>query len=409
MQVSQVMKVIGIGDNGAASLLPLYNQWIEECELLVGGERQLAFFPHFKGEKVMIKGGLSTLVERLQSETKRTVILASGDPLFYGIGGYLANKCQVELYPNLSSIQLAFAKMGESWQDAAFFSIHGRQMKGLAQRIDGKSKVVLLTDEVNSPHAIAKYLLYYGMTEYRAFVAENLGGTDERVGWYSLEEMQDGTFSELNVVILKRVTPGPTWSIVGIADEEFAQRKPDKGLITKKEIRVLSLAQLQLKPNSTVWDIGTCTGSVAIEACRMAREGQVFAVEKNEGDLENCRQNMRKFRTDFTVVHARAPEGLDQFEDPDAIFIGGSGGELGDILHIGCARLKPGGRIVVNAATVETLYAAMQAFQAEGFSVDVTLAQISRSKPILNMHRFEGLNPIYIITAQRLEEESENE
>jgi len=407
--MSQVIKVIGIGDNGAESLLPLYNQWIEESERLVGGERQLAFFPHFKGEKVVIKGGLSSLLERLQGDKRRTVILASGDPLFFGIGGYLANKCQVELYPNLSSIQLAFAKMGESWQDAAFFSVHGREMKGLAQRIDGKPKVALLTDEVNSPNAIAKYLLNFGMTEYQAFVAENLGGMEERVGWYSLEEMQNGQFSTLNVVVLKRISQTPTWPMIGIADEEFAQRKPDKGLITKKEIRVLSLAQLQLKPNSTVWDIGTCTGSVAIEACRMACEGQVFAVEKNEGDLENCRQNMRKFRTDFTVLHARAPEGLDEFADPDAIFIGGSGGELGEILHIGCTRLKRGGRIVVNAATVETLYTAMQAFQAEGFAVDVTLAQISRSKPILKMHRFEGLNPIYIITAQRKEEESKNE
>jgi precorrin-6Y C5,15-methyltransferase (decarboxylating) len=404
--MSQAIKVIGIGDNGTASLLPLYRQWIEECEVLVGGERHLAFFPEFGGEKVVIKGGLSSIVERLQTETKRTVVLASGDPLFFGIGGYVANKCHVELYPNLSSIQLAFAKMGESWQDAAFLSVHGRQMKGLAQRIDGKEKVALLTDEINSPGAIAKYLLYYGMKEYRAFVAENLGGEEERTGWYSLEEMQDGLFSSLNVVILKRGSAAQPWPFLGIADEEFAQRKPDKGLITKKEIRTLSLASLQLKANSTVWDIGTCTGSVAIEACRIAREGHVFAVEKNEGDLENCRQNMRKFRTDFTVIHAKAPQGLDEFADPDAIFIGGSGGELREVLHIGCARLKPGGKIVVNAATIETLYDAVQALQAEGFAVNMNLVQISRSKPILNMNRFEGLNPIYIITAERAEGEA---
>ncbi|MCK9906307.1 precorrin-6Y C5,15-methyltransferase (decarboxylating) subunit CbiT, partial [Frankia sp. Cpl3] len=131
-------------------------------------------------------------------------------------------------------------------------------------------------------------------------------------------------------------------------------RKPDKGLITKKEIRVLSLAQLQLKSDSIVWDIGTCTGAVAIEAAKIARDGQVYAIEKNADDLENCKENMQKFRTDFSIVHGKAPDGLDQFADPDAIFIGGSGGEMQELLHICCSRLKPNGRIVLNAATIET-------------------------------------------------------
>ncbi len=113
-------------------------------------------------------------------------------------------------------------------------------MKGLAQRIDGKAKVALLTDAENSPNRIAEYLLSFGMTEYRAFVAENLQGENEKVGWYELEEMVNHEFSPLNVVILKKVADGPSWPL-GIEDEEFSQRKPDKGLITKKEIRVLSL------------------------------------------------------------------------------------------------------------------------------------------------------------------------
>jgi precorrin-6Y C5,15-methyltransferase (decarboxylating) len=401
--LQSAVKVIGIGDNGAESLLPLYRQWIEESELLVGGERHLGFFPEYRGETLTVKGGLAALVAAIAEANKKTVVLASGDPLFYGIGSYLAKKLPVEIYPGLSSIQQAFAKMRESWQDAVFLSVHGRSMRGLAQKIDGREKVCLLTDEENNPAVIARYLLSFGMTEYRAFVAENLGGTDERTRWMSLEEMAGAEYSPLNLIVLKRSTEGPYWPL-GIADEEFSQRKPDKGLITKREVRVLSLAALELKPDSTVWDIGTCTGSMAIEAARICREGEVFAIEKNEGDLENCRQNMKKFRTDFTVVHGRAPSGLEEFADPDAVFIGGSGGEMKDLLHVCCTRLKPGGRIVLNAATIETLYEAMQAFAAEGFDTSVTLAQISRSKPILHMNRFEGLNPIYIITAKHKEE-----
>jgi precorrin-6B C5,15-methyltransferase / cobalt-precorrin-6B C5,C15-methyltransferase len=398
------IKMIGIGDDGKISLLPLYEKWIDESEILIGGKRQLAFFPDYEGEKVVIESGLSALVDRLQTETKNVVILASGDPLFYGIGSYLSSKIKLEIYPYLSSVQLAFAKMGERWQDAYFTSVHGRSMKGLAQRIDGREKIAILTDIENSPNKIAEYLLSFGMNEYQAFVGENLGGENERCCWFSLVEMEDAEFSPLNVVILKKMEQSPHWPL-GIDDHEFFQRKPDKGLITKKEIRTLSISALRLKKDSIVWDIGTCTGSVAIEAAKIAREGQVFAIEKNEGDVENCKQNLAKFRVDATLIHGKAPEGLDTFPDPDAVFIGGTAGGMGEILDICCSRLKAGGRIVLNAVTIENLAEAASAFKERGFLTDITLAQISRSKPILNLTRFDALNPIYIIEAWHLEGE----
>ncbi|MBU8907812.1 precorrin-6y C5,15-methyltransferase (decarboxylating) subunit CbiE [Desertibacillus haloalkaliphilus] len=398
------IKVIGIGDRGQSSLLPIYHEWIYESERLVGGERHLNFFPDYKGEKVVLQGGLKKVIDELASEEKQTVVLASGDPLFYGIGSYLAKKLEsVEIYPHISSIQEAFAKLQESWQDCTFISVHGRKMKGLAQKVDGCQKVCLLTDEENTPAAIANYLLSFGFGEYEAFVAEALGGENEKTTKMTLEEMADYKAHPLNVVILKQVGESPKWPL-GIADGEFSQRKPDKGLITKKEVRVLSLSELQLKQDSIVWDIGTCTGSIAIEAAKIARFGEVYAIEKNEPDLKNFKENTKKFRTDVTVVQGKAPQGLDQFPNPDAIFLGGTGGEMRELLHVCCNRLKQGGRIVLNAATVESLYEATQAFADEGFEVNITLAQISRSKPILHMNRFEGLNPIYIICAKQKED-----
>lgn len=394
------IKMIGIGDDGKKSLLPQYEEWIYKSELLVGGHRQLAYFPDYTGETLPIDGGLTSLVERLQTETKRIVILASGDPLFFGIGSYLSSKLNLEIFPYVSSIQLAFAKMGERWQDAHVESIHGRSMKGLAQRIDGKSKVAILTDVENSPNKIADYLLSFGMTEYEAFVGENLGGNHERVGWYQLQDMRTIEFSPLNIVILKKVNPAPSWPI-GIDDHEFIQRKPEKGLITKKEVRVLSVSALQLQRDSVVWDIGTCTGSVAIEAGRIARDGQIYAIEKNEADLDNCRQNLAKFRVDANVVHGKAPEKLDEFPSPDAVFIGGTAGGMEEILRICCQRLNQNGRIVLNAVTIENLAEAMAVFKRNHFKTEVTLAQISRSKAILNLTRFDALNPIYIISAKR--------
>ncbi|MBY0154230.1 precorrin-6y C5,15-methyltransferase (decarboxylating) subunit CbiE [Cytobacillus firmus] len=394
------MKMIGIGDNGAEGLLPPYIDWIHECDVLVGGERHLQFFPEFTGEKKVIKGGLSALTADLQQEKRNTVILVSGDPLFYGLGGVLAKKLPLEIYPYTSSVQLAFSKMQESWQDAYIVSLHGRSIKGFAQRIDGRKKIAILTDEKNSPQAISTYLKKFGMTEYDAFVAENLQGEDERCRFFTLDEMEQSSFYPLNVVILKQRVAVERASL-GIPDDRFVQRKPDKGLITKKEIRTLCIQELKLKENSIVWDIGTCTGSVAIEAAKIAREGAVYAIEKNEGDLENCLENQLKHRTDFTAVLGKAPERLDEFPDPNAIFIGGNGGNMELLLQSCLSRLQPNGRLVMNIATIENLAEAMQHLKNMGSEVSVLQAQISKSKPILHLTRFEPLNPIFIVTAKK--------
>ncbi|WP_274310491.1 precorrin-6y C5,15-methyltransferase (decarboxylating) subunit CbiE [Solibacillus daqui] len=403
------MKMIGIGDNGANSLLPQYREWIEQCDVLVGGERHLAFFPHFTGEKLVIKGGLKALVATLQQETRNVVILASGDPLFYGLGSVLAKKLSLELFPHTSSVQLAFSKMQDSWQDAYVTSVHGRPMKGLAQKIDGRKKVAILTDETNSPNAIATYLKAFGMTEYDAFVAENLEGEDERCRYLTLDEMENADFSPLNVVILKQRVPVQR-ATMGIDDDSFIQRKPEKGLVTKKEIRVLSLHALALQENSVAWDIGTCTGSVAIEMAKQAREGQVYAIEKNELDLENCIQNQHLHRVDLTAVLGKAPARLDEFPDPDAIFIGGTGGNMEQLLEVCVRRLKPNGRIVINLATIENFADALKFLKALHCEVNFIQASISRSKPILNLTRLQPLTPIFILTAQKIiENDGESE
>ncbi|SES35184.1 precorrin-6Y C5,15-methyltransferase (decarboxylating) [Psychrobacillus sp. OK032] len=392
--------MIGIGDNGVTGLLPQYIEWINNCDVLVGGERHLAFFPQFSKEKKVIKGGLSKLVDDLQKETRNVVILVSGDPLFYGLGSVLAKKLLLEIYPYTSSVQLAFSKMQDSWQDAYITSLHGRSIKGFAQKIDGRKKVAILTDDKNTPQVIATYLKQYGMDEYDAFVTENLEGKNERCRFLTLDEMEQATFSSLNVVILKQ-RHSVKRSTLGIADEEFYQRKPEKGLITKKEIRVLCVQELQLREDSIIWDIGTCTGSVAIEAAKIAREGAVFAIEKNEGDLENCLLNQAKHRTDFIAILGKAPERLNEFPDPNAIFIGGNGGNMEHLLETCITRLLPGGRLVMNIATIENLADAMKHLKNLGCDVTILQAQISKSKPILHLTRFEPLNPIFIVTAQK--------
>jgi precorrin-6Y C5,15-methyltransferase (decarboxylating) len=196
--------------------------------------------------------------------------------------------------------------------------------------------------------------------------------------------------------MMKRLT-------IGLPDEAFLQRKPEKGLITKSEIRALSVARLAPGPGEVIWDIGTATGSVAIEAGMfVGPQGKVFALEKNAEDVEIARQNVTKFQLGHVieVIFGRAPQALAQIElDPHAVFVGGSGGEMAEVIKTSWARLRPDGRLVINAITLDNLSSALGALKELEIKFDVTLVQISRSKPILDLLRFEALNPIFIISA----------
>ncbi|OMF92131.1 bifunctional cobalt-precorrin-7 (C(5))-methyltransferase/cobalt-precorrin-6B (C(15))-methyltransferase [Paenibacillus sp. FSL R7-0337] len=407
--MDNLIYVIGIGEDGAGGLTPDSLGIVNNSEVLLGGERQLNFFGRYRGEKIVLQGGLKPFTDKLEEvwRERRTVVLASGDPFFFGIAGYLVRRFgpeHVEVIPHYSSVQLAFARLGDSWQDAELISLHGRPIQGLAQRIDGKHKIALLTDENNTPAVIAAYLREFGMMEYEAFVCERLGGAEELCRFWTLEEMETREFAALNVVILRRKQEVSIPMRRGFAypDEEFRQRKPEKGLITKREVRALVLSELNLSEDAVVWDIGSGSGAVAAECARIARLGKVYALEKSAENLPNMAANRLKFRADFEIIQEKAPQGLAALPDPDAVFIGGSGGELANIIGHSAARLRPEGRIVVGAITVETLHGSMEALKAAGLACEVTMLQASRGKPILGMTRFDGMNPVYVVSGRRL-------
>lgn len=401
--------VVGVGNEGRESLIPRALTLVQRAEVLVGGQRLLDFFPDVPAERIRIGGKVDEILAGLAARLgeKRIVVLASGDPNFFGITRALLRHIpreSLEILPNVSALQWAFAKAREPWEDATFLSVHGRSLERLPDLVRGKPKLCLFTDETHSPPAIARVLLAAGVTGYRAILCENLGGTQERVTETTLAglaEMEVHPLSTLILIAAHEVVHGeePAWA-PGLPEDAFDQRKPKLGLITKREIRILSLARLALRHASVMWDIGAGSGSVAVEAAKIARDSQIFAVEKDAEDIEIIRNNVVRFGVPHVrVLHVKAPEGLNALPDPDAVFVGGTGGQMRAILTLCARRLRDNGRIVVNAITLDNLQEAVATFRDLGWDHEAILVNIARSKPLLGMMGFEALNPVYILTA----------
>ena len=395
--------VIGAGVEGQEGFSRRTLELIHGAALLLAGERQLELFPDVTGEKVAIGSNLGEVVQRLKKVAGPAVVLSSGDPLFFGIGRYLLRNLPAEelcFIPNVSSVQYAFAKLREPWDDAVFVSAHGRGLKKAVDRIVANDKAAVLTDAVNTPAAIAAELIERGRDGYAAWLCENLGTAEERIVATDVKGLLEIEAAPLNVLILiKEYEAGgeeyvPT---LGIPDEEFATVKK---LITREEIRVVTLAKLKLRHDMTLWDIGAGSGSISVEADHLLPNGRIFAVERNPQCREFIKQNLRKFNArHVTLVEGIAPQCLEALPDPDRVFIGGSGGNLWTILSAVDGRLPAEGRVVLNAVTLDTLTSASEFFDNAGYQVEVTAVNIARTRPHTDYKMFEAYDPVYVITA----------
>ena len=393
--------LIGAGIEGREGFSAKALEIIAGAGLLIGRQRHLDRFPEFGGTKVLL-GELPALLELLKNADNTAVVLASGDPSFFGVGRFLLRnlpKERVEIFANVTSMQYAFARIKEPWDDAIFLSVHGRGMGRSIDKIIAAEKACVLTDPVNTPAAIARELLDRGAEGYEAWVCEDLGLPSEKFTRTDVKGLLTLQHSDLNILILIRTwEPNLThYPLIGIEDDEFATVKK---LITKQEVRAVTLAKLQLQNDLVLWDIGAGSGSVSIEASNLMPGGKLFAVEKNPQCVAYLRDNLSKFSArNVKLVEAEAPEGLEDLPDPDRVFIGGAGGNLDEILTCADERLKPGGKIVLNAVTLDTLTKAVELLEYHGYQVEVVCINVARTRPLTEFKLFEAQNPIYIISA----------
>lgn len=363
----------------------------------------------------------SRLSSPLTPDSPPIVLLASGDPLFFGIGRRIVQEFgqeAVEIMPDLSSIQVAFARIREPWDKAFLMSLHGGpdpakrrrlpyELEDLPALLDRHSKIAILTDKENSPARIASFLNSSPLTPHSLLtlhVCERLGYPDEKITSGTPAEIEAGAFSDPNVVIVMRGQGSRDRTEIpevrfGLTEDEIAH---SRGLITKDEVRAVTIHKLKLPRKGVFWDIGAGSASVSIEIARFFPDLRIFAIEKDGIQMGHIEENRARFSVSgLRVIQGEAPAALAGLPAPHRVFIGGSSGKLDTIIdHIAAA--MESGIVVVNATTLETLYDAILHLEKHGFSVEVAEISVSRSTQIGKKKRYmKALNPVFVIKGEK--------
>jgi precorrin-6Y C5,15-methyltransferase (decarboxylating) len=399
--------IIGCG-LGRDDLTAKMHERIMSARVLAGGRRLLDWFPDHLAEKVVLDASARNkareLLERAASQA--VVVLASGDPLFFGIAATflkIADESEkkletctaIEIMPNVSAVQAACARAGISWSGLEFFNLHGRGSLAWRRILRASEGALILAGpEEKSPGRLAALLVarFPEASQRKAIVFANLGCKDEVLLYDSLGALAGGDFPSLSLLYIApaaqaREIPAPAW---GLPVSEYAH---EAGLITKAEIRAVLLAKLQLVPG-VFWDLGAGSGSVAVEAAFMQSGLKVYAVEKNESRAGLIRANalMQGVMEGVEIVVGDISEVMADLPDPDRVFLGGGGDRIGEIAESAFARLSPGGILAAAAVTLESRARLSEVLKDH--CDEVVEINISRSHRLNGLRLLKSENPI---------------
>jgi precorrin-6Y C5,15-methyltransferase (decarboxylating) len=389
------LAIIGVGEGGLDGLSQQARALIDGAALLIGGERHLALVPAGGAERRPWPTPLSRAVEEILAWRGRpVVVLATGDPMWFGIGVSLARQLPPEellVLPAPSAFSLAAARLGWPLAEVECLSLHGRPLDLLNGVVAPRARLLLLSSDGTTPAAVAARLVKLGYGPSRMIVLEHMGGRRERRHEATAASWADRPVANLNLVAIDCVAGVVAIvrsSVPGLPDGAFDH----DGQLTKREVRAATLAALAPLPGELLWDIGAGSGAVAIEWLRTGRSLSAIAIESDSARLEMIRRNAAALGTPrLQIVDGEAPEALAGLPSPDAVFIGGGLAAPGLVDTVWSA-LPRRGRLVANAVTVESEALLVTLFRRWGGTL--TRIAVSHVEPIGAFHAWKPLMPV---------------
>jgi precorrin-6Y C5,15-methyltransferase (decarboxylating) len=378
---------------------------VREAALVVGGERHLEALGIEPERSAVLKGDLASSLGRIEGSEDPVVVLASGDPGFFGIVRLLGEwfgHDSLRVLPGVSSVALAFARAGLPWDDAVTVSAHGRDPRRAVNVCRARPKVAVLTSPDFGPAELARELEGWGRT---FFVAKRLGEEDERTFYGDAAAVEREEWEDPNVVLVleaRRLATERGWIYSGaespgrwaLPEDRFEHRS---GMITKAETRALVLSRLGPGLGDLIWDVGAGSGSVAVECGRLG--AAAIAVERDPESCERIRENASRHGVCVRVLEGFAPEALRDLPEPDAVFIGGSGGSFEEIVKLCAVRARRA--VVLSLIGLERVVPAGKVLEDCGLAVETTLMQTSRVKGIGEMHRLAAETPVFVVSGRK--------
>ena len=350
------LTVIGMGEDGFDGLSATAKHIVQNTDVIVGSERLLAFLPKTKAEILEWPQPFSMVVQQIKPlRGRNTVILATGDPMNYGVTRKLLEFIPFEemtVIPHLSAFSLTAARMGWSLPDCDTVTLHGRDTANIEAFIQPRAKLIVLTADASTIPEVARRLVTRGFEGSHITVLENMGGVHEKVSSHMAASLTSDKFSDLNTLAIECIA-APKAQILsrlaGLPDDVYSH----DGQLTKREVRAATLSALAPAPDELLWDVGAGCGSVAIEWMRSTRGCEAIAFEHNADRLKMIAHNADRLGTPrLNIIAGEAPATFEGVTAPDAIFIGGGVGNPG-VFEMAWAHLKPGGRMVANVVTIE--------------------------------------------------------
>lgn len=395
----QQVYLVGIGPGSPEILTVEVLDCIRNCDCIIGAKRMTDSVAHLNKpvKNAYLLDEVKAYIEAHQ-EYRKIVIVCSGDTGFYSSAKELCKglreRCTVSLLPGISSIVYLASRLGVSWEQARLISIHGRNQNYI-HIIARNKKTFLLFGGVECAETFCHKIIEYGLNHIKIWIGKSLSYKGEQIICKSGAELRPKDLHGLTVLFVENHDPLPA-AFQSISDEEFIRGNVP---MTKAEVRTISILKMGLTNQSILYDVGAGTGSVAVEAATLLEGLKVYAVEKNPEGIELLKQNQKKFYVDQIIgVLGTAPDVLADLEPPTHMFIGGSSGNLKEILT--CVKKKnPSVKVTINAISLETLTEVLQAEQ-DGLLHDIEIVQVTvaKAKKLSKYHMMSGQNPIYIIT-----------